>query len=72
MNKLKGLIDIIYGKGVWDLDYKLKCADLNIITMRKTMFEDFECVDTAALKTKATEVENKLHQLLQKQGGIGK
>lgn len=36
------------------------------------MFEDVECADTADLKTKATEVENKLRPLLQKLQEIGK
>lgn len=72
MKDLKKLIDLIYGKGIWDLDFKLKCADRKIITMEKMMFEDVECADTADLKTKATEVENKLRPLLQKLQGIGK
>ncbi|XP_034328504.2 uncharacterized protein [Magallana gigas] len=71
MKDLKKLIDLIYGKGIWDLDFKLKCADRKIITMEKMMFEDVECADTADLKTKATEVENKLRPLLQKLQEIG-
>lgn len=72
MKDLKKLIDLIYGKGIWYLDFKLKCADRKIITMEKMMFEDVECADTADLKTKATEVENKLRPLLQKLQEIGK
>lgn len=63
MNHLKIEIDKCFGRGTWDLNYKLRSANLKIESVQRTIFGQNECADTAHLEMKASEVEKKLHQL---------
>lgn len=63
MSHLKAEIDLIFGRGIWDLNYKLRSANLKIKSTERSIYGLNECADTAQLEMRASEVEKKLHQL---------
>eukprot|EP00105_Crassostrea_gigas_P035785 XP_019919933.1 PREDICTED: uncharacterized protein LOC105320908 isoform X2 [Crassostrea gigas] len=63
MSHLKAEIDLIFGRGIWDLNYKLRSANLKIKSTERSIYGRNECADTAQLEMRASEVEKKLHQL---------